>query len=218
VNRARGRLPLVLATTLAVALVLVAVPVRTTVHAAAWTEGQLVIPFARGVTWTVCRGYNVRSHRHSTSFDTYFGLDLTTDPGPHGSTGCRAAGRQAATGRLVYAPATGWATLRGNDRICLRLDRAAGGSLYLAHMTHRVRGRVIAGTTLVGRVRPPADDAGNYAHLHIHAHRSNDCSGPTVPFAYARGFKFRSAPDLPDKGASVTNQYAGANPVRLRRP
>ena len=174
--------------------------------------GQLTLPFARGTAWYVCRGYNVASHRHSDTFDTYYGLDLTVVPPPHGTTGCR-GDRNASAGRVVVAPAAGVLRLRGNDRLCLTKD--GGGSIYIAHLVSRVSGRVAAGA-VIGKVRAAADDAGNYAHIHVHAHRTADCSGPTTPFRTAYGLGFRDAQDLPDKGG--VNQYGGASPVRLLRP
>lgn len=89
------------------------------------------------------------------------------------------------------------------DLICLDLEQ--GGSLKIGHLDPDSRvpeGPVEAGEVLgvlaVQSDRCSDDEVfnGEYAHIHIAAYGSNDCSGDSTPFTGA--YSFHGAPDLPD--------------------
>ncbi len=163
--------------------------------------GRLIVPFASGVTWYVCQGYN-GSITHGGNPD----LDLTTYSG-RGSTGCW-GGENAAAGQQVVAPGAGSLIILNNGLggSCINLD--GGGSIYLGHLNYsRGNGRVGAGDP-IGTVAA-AGSAGNngYAHLHLSARSGSGCGGTKVPFTSSNNMKIQGMPELTYSGAA--NQWAG---------
>lgn len=158
-------------------------------------------------TWYVCQGYNGKiSH---TSYDRH-ALDLTVAPN-RGASGYCYGDQNISAGKSIYAPASGKVTYRKNfrgkqDMLCLALN--SGGSLLIGHMDYRVsNGQQVQPTTLLGKVSSAEDANGQYAHIHIRASKTSDCSGESVPFTYSNKFRIEGTDDLLDNG--TPNQHAG---------
>ena len=172
-------------------------------------DSTLAVPFEPGVKWYVCQGYNgIKTHYGNLAN----GLDLTTES-TRGQDACW-GNPNAASGRVVTAPAAGTARPMSGDRagnyVCISFD--SGDSMAFMHLNSggRPDGRVASGTP-IGTVAPEGQsDNGGYAHVHLMAYQGAGCSGPRVPFTGR--FHLAGAPDLPNTGAR--NQHAGTEFVR----
>lgn len=165
------------------------------------------LPFPAGQTWYVCQGYNGYID-HVNELAT--ALDLSIDPDSVGSQGCTPATSDSSTGSAVTAPAAGKILnyLRLSDFVCLSFT--GGGSMKIGHITNRLPiGTAVSAGDTIGDVAPAgfATDQGDYAHIHMQAFNSSDCSGAGVPFDAADNAGFFCAPDMP-RDSNHRNQWA----------
>jgi hypothetical protein len=167
----------------------------------------LILPIPAGQTWYVCQGYNGQLTHEDTP-----ALDLSLDPRSAGPRGCIGGSRYSSAGSVVTSPAAGtafrWPGCCGDDFVCVNLD--AGGSIAIGHLSDRLTSGTRVGTaTPIGTVAWPKPANGDYAHIHVQAHPSPDCTegSDPVPFDSAHGFRWWCTRDLPYSG--VVNQYSG---------
>jgi hypothetical protein len=154
----------------------------------------------------VCQGYNTKkkySHHGQIAFD------LTVER-RFGDDACY-GDQNASRDKPVYSPVTGsvaWYPGADNEFVCV--TRSTGGSLLIGHLAPDSRldnADVTAGETILGSVREAVDTGqGEYAHIHIEAHESDDCSGDQLAFTRANGFHFVGSRDFPSNPKKV-NQW-----------
>jgi len=159
----------------------------------------------------VCQGYNgTISHQNN------FALDLTVGNRDFGNNNACAApdgNINKSAGVEVLAPAGGTVVHIGQDLVCLQIDSRR--SLLIGHIDRRVTNgqRVTQDTVLGTLVRYRGVSQSDYAHIHIEARQSANCTrGTSVPFTAANGFQFNGIGDLP---GPVTNTHWKRE---LRRP
>lgn len=178
--------------------------------------GSLVLPIPPDQTWYVCQGYNGQITHQATP-----ALDLSLDPGSPGPRGCMAGSKFSSAGSVASSPATGtayrWPGCCGHDFVCINID--SGGSVAIGHLSNRIASgtRVEAGSR-IGTVAWPGPPNGDYAHIHVQAHPSPDCTQGEDPVAFdaAHAFKWQCTPNLPYSGAA--NQYSGLAVNRCPSP
>jgi len=174
-------------------------------------SGQINLPFRSGRSMFVCQGYNgTISHQNN------FALDLTVGNRDFGNNNACAApdgNINKSAGVEVLAPAGGTVVHIGQDLVCLQIDSRR--SLLIGHIDRRVTNgqRVTQDTVLGTLVRYRGVSQSDYAHIHIEARQSANCTrGTSVPFTAANGFQFNGIGDLP---GPVTNTHWKRE---LRRP
>lgn len=167
----------------------------------------LVLPIPASETWYVCQGYDGRVTHEDTP-----ALDLSVDARSAGPRGCMSESRYSSAGSEVTSPAAGtafrWPGCCGDDFVCINLD--SGGSVAIGHLSNRVAsGTRVATASRIGAVAWPEPANGNYAHVHVQAHPTPDCTEGSDPVAFdaAHGFKWACTRDLPYSG--IVNQYSG---------
>lgn len=180
------------------------------------SSGSLVLPIPPDQKWYVCQGYEGQITHEGTP-----ALDLSRDPGSPGPQGCMAGSKYSSAGSVVSSPATGtayrWPGCCGHDFVCINID--SGGSVAIGHLSKRIASgtRVEIGAR-IGSVAWPHPANGDYAHIHVQAHPSPDCTEGEDPVAFdtAHGFKWQCTPNLPYSGA--VNQYSGLAVERCPSP
>ena len=128
-----------------------------------------------------------------------------------------AESKYSSAGSVVSSPATGnayrWPGCCGHDFVCINID--SGGSVAIGHLSNRIASgtRVEAGSR-IGTVAWPRPANGDYAHIHVQAHPTPDCTKgeESVAFDADHAFKWQCAPNLPYSGA--VNQYSGLAVIR----
>jgi hypothetical protein len=145
---------------------------------------KINLPFNRSQTWYVCNGYNGTGNNRNAS-----ALDLRLNS-------CSGYG---SVGQLVRAPGSGTVWHQGQDMVCLKLD--TGGSLLIGHMVRALPNVTRVSTDdVLGSVSAVSYLNDYNAQIHIQAHRSSYCTGPTYSFTDGYGFRFNDVPDLPNTG------------------
>ncbi len=185
------------------------------------------LPFYGTDTWKLCQGYNTYVPSspkldHNSSGVGVYAFDFVIDKNAlTGTNGCLfddSANVGLSAGKSIYAPANGKVRFLVNgDIICLQLEKPHGliKSINFGHMVNKnepenvFNKSVIAGQWL-GNLKS------GYAHLHISAFKTNDCSGinidgrdQTTPFDdFFTGYSFPSV--LADgKTTEKTKNYRG---------
>jgi hypothetical protein len=172
-------------------------------------SGQLWLPFSLGKTWFVCQGYNTAEIDHVGTMIN--ALDLSVDPtsasGTYGCTGSATASQ----GLTVSAPSSGTIVSYCcknpiDDMVCIAFD--IGGSAHIGHMGNMLPiGTHVPAGYRIGSLNPPNTTKGDgeYSHIHIELHTSNNCSGTSIPFDDANNMRFQCAPDLSSNGSAHQN-------------
>ena len=177
---------------------------------------SLVLPTPPGQTWYVCQGYDGEiSHQGLPA------LDVSIDRNSAGPRGCMSGSRYSSAGSVASSPGAGtafrWPGCCGNDFVCVDLE--GGGSIAIGHLSNRVASgtRVEMGSR-IGTVAWPDSANGNYAHIHVQAHPTPQCTEGSDPVAFERanGFKWACTRDLPYTGKE--NQYSGMGISRCSAP
>jgi hypothetical protein len=169
--------------------------------------GALLFPFTeRNDIWQICQGYNTPNISHTGNL--IYSFDFAYGTGNLGNTGCW-GNPSGSEDMYVVAPGVGtiaWIGSTAPDITCLRLDDTVSNghgsnvaSIKLGHMKSDVD-RVNAGQVdqgdIIGKLCGPTgcSTVGGYAHIHMSAYTSTDCSGTSVPLGtvFGNGYDFGS--------------------------
>lgn len=183
---------------------------------------NFIFPFSAGQTWTVCQGYNTPEITHSGPLTYSLDLSLAGDSVSSGAYGCLGSAN-ASTGQNVLAPQAGtvaWVSPFTNDLACISLATpAANGakSVLVGHFTPLTtlsRGTVVKQGDILGVVDPASSKNGNYAHIHISTHTTNNClsSGTLVADSVALGQMFGASYNFMSNGSK--HQWYGSKVSR----
>lgn len=176
------------------------------------STGSFVFPFAeRDDVWQICQGYNTSiSHVNSLKYS----FDFAYGSGNLGSTGCW-GNPGGSENKTVVAPAEGmilWNGATQQDITCFQLKVPVSnghgvqvGSVKFGHMKSNSDRRsadpklIIAQKTPIGKLSAPDKlTNGGYAHIHMAAYATSNCTGVTVPFGTVFGSGY---PDFSSDGS-----------------
>ncbi|XOF35254.1 MAG: CHAP domain-containing protein [Candidatus Electrothrix sp. YB6] len=174
------------------------------------STGNFVFPFdERDKMWQICQGYNTDISHEGTLIHSF---DFAYGSGNLGNTGCwgNSGGSEDKT---VVAPAKGmilWNGTTDKDITCFQLKVPVSnghgvqiGSVKFGHMKSNSDRKsanpklVIAQKTPIGKLCGPTgcDSSGPYAHLHMAAYATSNCTGVTVPFGTVFGSEYDFSSD-----------------------
>lgn len=171
-------------------------------------SGNFVFPFdERDSLWQICQGYNTPNISHFGN--RIHSFDFAYGSGNLGNTGC--SGNPAGSeDKTVVAPAAGTVLWNGDndtDITCFQLENTVSNghgaqiaSVKLGHMksnSDRVgEGQYRAQGEPIGKLCGPTGcpRVNGYAHTHIGAYTTTNCTGKTVPFGtvFGSGYDFSS--------------------------
>ncbi len=170
--------------------------------------GNFVFPFddERNDVWQLCQGYNTPkiSHGSATYPNLIHAFDFAYGTGNLGTTGCWAKewgnNDYASEDKTVVAPADGMIIKNSGDITVFQLKVPVSNGhgkqikcIRLGHMkSNSARMKAdpkieLAQGTLIGKLSGPTVSAGKYAHLHMAAYATSNCTGVTVPFGTVFG-------------------------------
>ncbi|MCI5197527.1 MAG: hypothetical protein D3919_15170, partial [Candidatus Electrothrix sp. AW5] len=175
--------------------------------------GNFVFPFdERDKKWQICQGYNTPTISHgSPKYPSLIhAFDFAYGTGNLGATGCL-GNSGGSTNKTIIAPAEGmilWNGSNQKDITCFQLKVAVSNghgaqiaSVKFGHMKSNSDRRsanpklVIAQKTPIGKLSAPDKFTnGGYAHIHMAAYTTANCTGVTVPFGtvFGSGYDFSS--------------------------
>ncbi|MDU9048915.1 MAG: DUF1566 domain-containing protein [Candidatus Electrothrix sp. Rat3] len=181
--------------------------------------GNFVFPFdnERNDVWQLCQGYNTPkiSHGSATYPNLIHAFDFAYGTGNLGATGCWAKewGKNdyASEDKTVVAPADGIIIKNSGDITVFQLKVPVSNGhgkqikcIRLGHIkSNSARMKAdpkieLAQGTLIGKLSSPTVSAGKYAHLHMAAYATTNCTGVTVPFGTVFGSGY---PDFSSNGS-----------------
>ncbi|MCI5165365.1 MAG: hypothetical protein D3903_04580 [Candidatus Electrothrix sp. GM3_4] len=179
--------------------------------------GNFIFPFKeRDKVWQLCQGYNTPKISHGSAKypNLIHAFDFAYGTGNLGSTGCWAEewgnNDYASEDKTVIAPADGWIIRNYGDITVFQLKVPVSNGhgkqvrcVKLGHMKNSDRmsadpENVLPQKTPIGKLSGPTNSAGGYAHVHMAAYATTNCTGVTVPFGTVFGSGY---PDFSSNGS-----------------